>query len=301
MLQQVIQLLLNQSDCLLNDLSVCEYIKRYIEWYIVILYWFIYSHLRWSWVRVVFDFNASASNSAPFESIWLSVEWCVSVWIYKEIYWVIYFVILYWFIYSPSRLSWMRVVFDFNASASDSIPFEPIWFPVQWCVNKSECEYIKRYIEWYIVILYWFIYSPSRLSWMRVVFDFNALASDSAPFEPIRFPVEWCVSVCEYIKRYIEWYIVILYWFIYSHLRSSWVRELCLISMLQQSIQLLLNQSYSLLNNVCVNVCEYIKRYIEWYIFIWYWFIYLPPSLSWVRVGSLRLRRLQISTSLRWK
>jgi hypothetical protein len=116
---------------------VCECIKRYIEWYIVILYWFIYSPPRWSWVRVVFDFNASASDSAPFESISFSVEWCVSV-----------------------------------------------------------CEYIKRYIEWMIVILYWFIYSPPRSSWVRVVFDFNALASDSAPFESISFPVEWYVSVC---------------------------------------------------------------------------------------------------------
>jgi hypothetical protein len=75
--------------------------------------------------------------------------------------------------------------------------------------DVSVCEYIKRYVEWYIVILYWFIYLPSRLSLMRVVFDFNASASDSAPFEPILFPVKWCVSACEYIKRYIEWYIII--------------------------------------------------------------------------------------------
>jgi hypothetical protein len=118
---------------------VCEYIKRYIEWYIVILYWFIYSLLRSSSMRVVFDFNATASVSAPFESIWFPVEWCVSV-----------------------------------------------------------CEYIKRYIEWYIVILYWFIYSLLRSSSMRVVFDFNASESDSAPFEPIWLSVEWCVSVLIY-------------------------------------------------------------------------------------------------------
>jgi hypothetical protein len=118
------------------------------------------------------------------------------------------------------RLNWARVVFDFNALTSDSAPFEPIWFPVEWCV--SVCEYIKRYIKWYIVIWYWFIYSHLRSSWMRVVFDFNASASDSAPFESIWFAVEWCM--CEYIKRYIEWYIVILYWFIYSHSRLVWGR-----------------------------------------------------------------------------
>jgi hypothetical protein len=110
MLQQAIQLLLNQSDCLLNDVSVCmcEYIKRYIEWYIVILYWFIYSPPRPSWVRVVFDFNASASDSAPFEPIWLPVEWCVSecVWIYKEIYWVIYcYIILIYLLTVKIKLS----------------------------------------------------------------------------------------------------------------------------------------------------------------------------------------------------
>jgi hypothetical protein len=80
MLQQVIQLLLIQFDCLLNDVSVCmcEYIKKYIEWYIVILYWFIYLPMRLSWMRVVFDFNASASDLVPSEPIWLSVKWFVS-------------------------------------------------------------------------------------------------------------------------------------------------------------------------------------------------------------------------------
>jgi hypothetical protein len=164
--------------------------------------------------RIWFLLIKSLIWSPKWESNWLPVEWCVSVCEYIKRYIEWYIVILYWFIYSPQRSSWVRVVFDFNASASDSAPFESIWFPVEWYV--SVCEYIKRYIEWYIVILYWFIYSLSRLSWVRVVFDFNASASDSAPFEPILFPVKWCVSVCEYIKRYIEWCIVILYWFIYS-------------------------------------------------------------------------------------
>jgi hypothetical protein len=144
-------------------------------------------------MRVVFDFNASASDSAPFESMRLSIEWCASMYEYIKRYIEWYIVRLYWFIYSPQRSSWMRDVFDFNASASDSAPFESISFPVEWCV--SVCEYIKRYIEWYIVILYSFIYSLPRSSWVRVVFDFNASASDSAPFESISFPVEWCVSV----------------------------------------------------------------------------------------------------------
>jgi hypothetical protein len=214
---------------------VCEYIKRYIEWYIVILYWFFYSLERSSWMRVVFDFNASASDSAPFESIWFPIKCCVSECEYIKRYIEWYIVILYWFIYSPLRSSWVRVGslclrrlqmgrirFLLIKYSIWSPKWESNWLPVEWCV--SMCEYIKRYIEWYIVILYWFIYSPPSLSWVRVVFDFNASASDLAPFELILFPVKWYVSVCEYIKRYIEWYIVILYWFIYSPPRSSWVR-----------------------------------------------------------------------------
>jgi hypothetical protein len=189
---------------------VCEYIKRYIEWYIVILYWFIYSHPRLSWVRVVFDFNALASDSAPFEPIWFTVERYVSVWIYKEIYWVIYCYIILIYLLTPKiKLSESCVWFQYFSNR-----FSSFWINLIACWTMCQCvrEYIKRYIEWYIVILYWFIYSPERSSWIRVVFDFNASASDSAPFEPIRFPVKWCVSVCEYIKRYMEWYIVILYW-----------------------------------------------------------------------------------------
>jgi hypothetical protein len=139
-----------------------------------------------------------------FSSFWINliVCWmmCQCVWIYKEIHWVINsYMILYWFIYSPPRSSWVRVMFDFNVSASDSAPFESILSPVEWCV--SVCEYIKRYIEWYIVILNWFIYSPPRSSWVRVMFDFNASASDSAPFESIWLAVEWYISVWIYKEK----------------------------------------------------------------------------------------------------
>jgi hypothetical protein len=112
----------------------------------------------------------------------------------------------------------MRVVFGLNASASDLAPFESIWLSVEWCV--SVYEYIKRYIEWYIVILYWFMYSHPRLSWVRVVFDFNASASDSAPFEPTWFPVEWCVSVCVDIQRVILSDILLYYIDLFTHIQD---------------------------------------------------------------------------------
>jgi hypothetical protein len=36
------------------------------------------------------------------------------------------------------------------------------------------------------------------------MFGFKASASDSAPFESIGLSVEWCVSVCEYMKIYMS-------------------------------------------------------------------------------------------------
>jgi hypothetical protein len=154
MLQQVIQLLLNQSDCLLNDVCVCECIKRYIEWYIVILYWFIYSHLRSSWVRVVFDFNASASDSAPFESIWFPVERCVCVRMYKEIYWVIYcYIILIYLLTSKIKLSESRVWFQCFSKW-----FSSFWINLIPCWMMCQCVLIYKEIYWviycYIILIY---------------------------------------------------------------------------------------------------------------------------------------------------
>jgi hypothetical protein len=194
------------------EINLCEYkIDKSINKIEFCVFVFIQTKLPFSLEMSRFSSSNSLICFQTFESIWFSVEWCVSVCEYIKRYIEWYIVISYWFIYSLERSSWMRVVFDFNASASDSTPFEPIWFPVEWCV--SACEYIKRYIEWYIVIWYWFIYSPLRSSWMRVGFDFNASASDSAPFESIWFPVEWRLSVCIYKEIYwvIYCYIILIY------------------------------------------------------------------------------------------
>jgi hypothetical protein len=196
-----------------------------------------------------------------FSSFWtnLIVYWmmCQCVSIYKEIYWVIYcYIILIYLLTVKIKLSESCVWFQCFSKWFSSfwINLIPCWMMCQ-CV----CQYIKRYIEWYIVILYWFIYAHLRLSWMRVVFDFNASASDSAPFEPILLPVEWCVSVCEYIKRYIEWYIAILYWFIYLPQRSSSMRVGSLrLRRPQISTSLLfcwpINQICCLDNKICTDV-----------------------------------------------
>jgi hypothetical protein len=157
------------------------------------------------------------------------------------------------------EMSWFSLI----SSSICFFTFESIWFPVEWWV--SVCEYLKRYIEWYIDILYWFIYLHPRLSWVRVEFDFNALASDSAPFEPIWLSVEWCVSVCEYIKRYIERYIcyIILIYLLTFKIKFS---ESCVW------FQCFSKWFCSFWTNLipcwmmCQCVSEYIKRYIERYI-----------------------------------
>ena len=52
-----------------------------------------------------------------------------------------------------------------------------------------------------------FLFSPSRLSCVSVVFDFNASLSDTAPVSPICLPVD--VIQHKYIKRpfFLEKYV----------------------------------------------------------------------------------------------
>jgi hypothetical protein len=91
------------------------------------------------------------------------------------------------------------------------------------------------------------------------MFDFNASASDSAPFESIWLSVEWCVSMCVNISRDIDCCIVILKkidLFRYILHQETW--ELCLISMIWQLIEHQWSQSYYLFNDV--SVCENIWR-----------------------------------------
>jgi hypothetical protein len=111
------------------------------------LYWFIYSPPRSSWVRVMFDFNASASDSAPFEPIWLSVEWCDSVWIYKEIYWVIYcYIILIYLLTFKIKLNESCVWFQCFSK----------WFSSFW-TNQIPCWMVCQYV-WIYKEIYWVIY-----------------------------------------------------------------------------------------------------------------------------------------------
>jgi hypothetical protein len=145
---------INLIPCWMMYQCVWIYKEKYIEWYIVILYWFIYSPSRLSLVRVVFDFNASASDSAPFESTWLSVEWCVSVLIYKEIHWVIYcYIILIYLLTSKIKFSENCVWFQCFTKW-----FSSFWINLIPCWMICQCVWIYKEIHWviycYIILIY---------------------------------------------------------------------------------------------------------------------------------------------------
>ena len=76
--------------------------------------------LRSSTVSVVFSFNASLNDVAPFSLIRLSVD----IVEYQECTVGKSSGIL--FKCSPVRLSFVSVVFDFNKSPNDVVPFSPI-------------------------------------------------------------------------------------------------------------------------------------------------------------------------------
>jgi hypothetical protein len=110
-----------------------------------------------------------------FSSFWINliVCWttCQCVWIYKEIYWVIYCYII--LIYLHPRWSWVRVGFDFNASASDLTPFEPILLSAErWlmCEQKKPSKLNKFHLDSdYIKILCINkIFLKQRMLFMRI-------------------------------------------------------------------------------------------------------------------------------------
>ena len=90
------------------------------------------SPLRSSFVSVVFDFSASLNNVAPVSSILFTVDEMLME--KCRLLFVVIFCVV--FLYSPHRLSFVSVVFDFNASLNDVAPVYPISFSVD--ANKRK-------------------------------------------------------------------------------------------------------------------------------------------------------------------
>ena len=99
-------------------------------------------------------------------------------------------------LHSLFRLSFVSVVFDFNASLNDVASAFPILFPVD--LMRME----KSGLLMDVVCVFLVLCSPLRSSFVSVVFDFNASLNDVAPLSPMLFPVdlmrmeEWIVDGC---------------------------------------------------------------------------------------------------------
>ena len=84
---------------------------------------------------------------------------------------------------SPLILSFVSVVFDFNAPLNDVAPVSPILLPV--CFNENgKCGMLMD-----AIVCCFFLSLPHRLSFVSVVFDFNASPNDFAPVSPMLLPV----------------------------------------------------------------------------------------------------------------
>ena len=144
----------------------------------VLFLWF--SHLRLSFMSVVFVFNVSLNDVVPVSPILLSVY----LKIMKNSVLLMNTVCVLFLLSSPHRLSSMSVVFDFNASLNDAAPLSPILFPVD--LMGMEKEWIVGGCNLCIILFV----LPARSSFVSVVFDFNASLIDTAIVSPMLFPVD---------------------------------------------------------------------------------------------------------------
>ena len=74
----------------------------------------------------------------------------------------------------------MSVVFDFSASLNDVAPVSPMLLPV-YVLKKEKSELLMDFS----CVFFLFLFSLSRSSTMRVVFDFSASLNDVTPVSPI--------------------------------------------------------------------------------------------------------------------
>ena len=131
-----------------------------------------------STVSVVFDFNASLNDAAPASPMSLPADL-----MRMEKSGLLMDAICVLFILSSQlRLSSVSVTFDFNAPLNDVAPLIPKMFAVDLMTIK------KGVLVGAIVRV--LLYLPLRLSFVSVVFDFNASSNDVAPASPMLFPVD---------------------------------------------------------------------------------------------------------------
>ena len=97
---------------------------------------------------------------------------------------------------SPPKSSFSSVLFDFNASLNDFAPLFPMLLPV----DLMSMEKSGLLME--VTCVLFLLSSRLRVSFVIVVFVFNASLNDVAPVSPIWFSVdsakkkEWIVDGC---------------------------------------------------------------------------------------------------------
>ena len=87
------------------------------------------------------------------------------------------------FLVFPQK-SFVSVVFDFNASINDALPISPISFPVYLVRMEKSGLLMDAICVLFLLSLH------LKLSFVSVVFDFNASLNDVAPVSPILFTVD---------------------------------------------------------------------------------------------------------------
>ena len=155
-------------------------------------------------MSVVLNFNASLSDVAPFSPISLSVGLMKmgNNGLFMDTICVLFL------FSSPSRLSFLSVVFDFNISLIDFIPLSSILFPVDLIrIEKSGLLMGAMCVV---------PDSPLRSSFVSVVFDFNTSLNDVTPMYPMLMPV--CLMKMEMGELLMD-AIYVCCFFLFSPLR----------------------------------------------------------------------------------
>ena len=81
----------------------------------------------------------------------------------------------------------MSVVFDFNASLNDVAPAAPMLLSVDGMRMEEE-----RIVDGCLLCVF-LLSSPPRLTFVRVVFDFNTSLNDVAPVHPMLLAVDMMI------------------------------------------------------------------------------------------------------------
>ena len=90
------------------------------------------------------------------------------------------------FLCSPSRSSWVSVVFDFNASINDVAPVSPSSLSDDW-IKTEESELLIVPICVFFFFFSFLLCSQLRFSPISVVFVLSASLNDFAPISPMLF------------------------------------------------------------------------------------------------------------------